>query len=167
MAGNNSQTKQVILMREDLNLSSGKMMAQASHASLSAILNKNTTPNGQQINIDISDEESEWFNERFTKIVLGVKSEEELLKYYNLAKEKGLNVSRPIVDAGFTELKKPTLTCIAIGPNYRESIDEITKKLRVFTGTSQEKKIKTILEKIFSYHSELPLVKELMSFFNK
>lgn len=161
MAGNFSKTKQVIIMRSDLNLSTGKLMAQASHASLSAVLNKNTSKDIKELCIPITDEESEWFNERFTKVVLSVGSEEELMKIYHSAVDAGLNVSRPIIDAGFTELDKPTLTCIAIGPNLRESIDLITGTLRVFSGTNNDKTLKKILRRLIDNHSGLVLVQSI------
>lgn len=147
MAGNSARTKQVIIMRKDLELSVGKLCAQAAHASLSAILEKNKSHDKSSIHIDIPQDESEWFHERFTKIVLYVKNEQELLDLHSQAKEAGLNVSRPIIDAGFTELSQPTLTCIAIGPNLKEDIDKITSKLRTFTQTSKQEKATKYLKK--------------------
>jgi PTH2 family peptidyl-tRNA hydrolase len=162
MAGNSAKTKQVILMREDLNITSGKMIAQGSHASVSAILNKNNSKDIKNININISEEESEWFNERFTKVVLGVKNDIELMMFYDLAKEKGLNVSKPIIDAGYTELNEPTLTCIAIGPNNIERINEVTGSLRVFSGNNKEKKIRRLLRKFLKKENNLDIKKQIM-----
>ena len=147
MAGNTAKTKQVIIMRKDLDLSVGKIAAQASHASLSAVLAMNKSKVANKIDIDISQEELEWFTERFTKVVLYVKSEKELLELHEKAKEAGLNVSRPIVDAGFTELDEPTLTCIAIGPNYKEKVDEITGHLRTYSRTTRDEKQRKYLKK--------------------
>ncbi len=36
-----------------------------------------------------------------------------------------------IEDAGLTVFKKPTITCLAIGPDKEEKIDEITGKLKI------------------------------------
>ena len=146
MAGNTSKTKQVIIMRKDLDLSVGKIAAQAAHASLSAILAMNKKPGTNKIEIDVGEEELEWFTERFTKVVLYVKSEQELLDVYEKAKEAGLNVSRPIVDAGFTELNEPTLTCIAIGPNYKDKIDEVTGHLRTYARTARDERQRKYLK---------------------
>lgn len=130
MANNDGKVKQVILVRKDLQMSPGKTAAQVAHASLASILeNKSLSIN--ELTIPIDPELNEWLTNRFTKICLGVKDEAELLFYYQKAKEAGLRVSL-IKDAGFTELSGSNYTCVAIGPNYNEKIDQITKKLQLF-----------------------------------
>jgi PTH2 family peptidyl-tRNA hydrolase len=62
------------------------------------------------------------------KIVLKVKDEKELLKYFQWAKDEGLAVSL-ITDAGRTVVAPGTRTCGAIGPDEEEKIDKITGKL--------------------------------------
>lgn len=132
MANNDGKSKQVILIREDLNLSPGKLSAQVAHASLAAFLNREKTDSiGEALNIPLSPADIEWLTHRFTKVCLKVKDEAELLKYYNLAKEKGLKCSL-IKDAGFTELQEPTYTTVGIGPDFIETINEITGKLRLY-----------------------------------
>jgi PTH2 family peptidyl-tRNA hydrolase len=50
---------------------------------------------------------------------------------YNDAIGSGVN-AKLIVDAGLTEFGGiPTVTCIAIGPDYPEKIDPITKNLKL------------------------------------
>lgn len=129
--------KQVIVMRKDLNMRKGKMVAQGSHSSMkvffdmineknydlarSAVTYKMILPPGET-GKDIC----AWVDGIFKKICCGVNSEEELLKVYNLAKEKGLPCSL-IQDAGLTEFGGiPTYTCCAIGPAKSELIDPIT-----------------------------------------
>lgn len=131
--------KQVIVMRTDLNMRKGKMAAQASHASLKVILDnmreeilddfasvrKYSFTFLKQSSMDV------WLNGSFTKICVGCNSEDELLKYYNLAKSKGILCSL-ITDSGLTEFHNiPTNTCIAIGPDLSEVIDEITGHLKL------------------------------------
>lgn len=146
MAGNNAKTKQVIIMRKDLGLSIGKTSAQAAHASLSAILESSHIEN-DILSLNLDETCKEWFTERFTKIVLYVNSEEELVNYYNKAKSLNLRVSRLIKDAGFTELKEPTVTCFAIGPNLKEDIDQLTKKLKIYNESSKERSMRRYLQK--------------------
>lgn len=111
-----STYKQVIIVRKDLNLSKGKMAAQVAHASVEATLkaNKNIV--------------SSWRNEGMKKIILKVESKEELYKYLQEAKDDGI-ATAIISDAGHTEIRPGTVTCLAIGPDTEKHIDLITEKL--------------------------------------
>lgn len=144
MAGNTAKTKQVIVMRKDLPMNAGKVCAQGSHASLGALLNKNISKDRNKIAINLEEHEIEWFNDKFTKVVLEAKNEKELIKIKKHAEEDGLTVVE-IIDAGHTTFEKPTLTCIAIGPAYKEDIDKITKKLQMFKRTSRERLMEKFL----------------------
>lgn len=125
-------TKQVIVMRTDLNMRKGKMAAQAAHASLAAFMTFQL-PNQLKgyLPIVLDAAATEWYYESFTKICVGVDSLEELLEIHRLAEEAKLPC-RLIVDNGTTEfhgIKTPT--CVGIGPAYSEDIDKITGKLRL------------------------------------
>jgi PTH2 family peptidyl-tRNA hydrolase len=108
--------KQVILVRQDLKMPKGKMIAQCAHASLEAALKSNKL--------------KEWRSKGTKKVILRVKDKEELLKYYKLAKQNKLIIAL-IKDAGKTFFKKPTITCLAIGPDKEEKIDKVTKELKM------------------------------------
>ena len=109
--------KQVILVRKDLKLSPGKLSAQVSHASVEAVLKSDK----EKVN--------EWRN--FSKkVILKVKDEKELLNFKKLADKEKL-VTALIKDAGRTEVKPGTITCLAIGPDEDEKIDKITGKLKI------------------------------------
>jgi PTH2 family peptidyl-tRNA hydrolase len=110
--------KQVIVIRKDLNMRKGKMIAQGAHASLLAFLNTKSDLPLQ-----------EWLNGIYTKICVSVNSEQELLDVYNKAKELGISCSL-IQDCGLTEFNGiPTYTAVAVGPDYNEKIDSITGNL--------------------------------------
>lgn len=121
------ETKQVIVIRKDLNMRKGKMIAQGAHASA-------------QICIELESQwdsdwgypnkiYEEWKNGSQTKICVGVSSEQELLDAYNRATSAGIPCSI-ITDAGKTEFGGiPTKTSVAIGPDDAEKIDLITGKL--------------------------------------
>lgn len=112
--------KQVIVMRKDLNMRKGKMIAQACHACLKATLEHQNDPRVQ-----------EWLAGIFTKICTSVDSEQELIDIYAKAQEAGLIVSL-IIDSGLTEFNGiPTKTCIAIGPDAPQKIDLITGHLKL------------------------------------
>lgn len=110
--------KQVILIRQDLKLPKGKMAGQAAHASVEAVLR--------------SDKEKvkEWRMNGSAKIVLKVEDKKSLFKYNQIAKDSGLTTAL-ISDAGKTVIAPGTETCIAIGPDDEEKIDEITSELKL------------------------------------
>lgn len=127
------EVKQIIVMRNDLNMRKGKMVAQGAHASLSFLSDKvGFRKNGKQAKtIEFDAEERAWLTDAFTKVCVRVESEEELHQIYAKAKEKGLRVHL-ILDAGRTEFDGvPTYTCLAIGPNYAHRINEVTGELKL------------------------------------
>ena len=72
-----------------------------------------------------------WLSGRFTKVVVRVDSEAELLEVYQKAKDAGLPCSL-IQDSGATEFHGvPTYTAVAIGPDEAEKIDAITGQLKL------------------------------------
>jgi|688.fasta_scaffold266811_2 PTH2 family peptidyl-tRNA hydrolase len=134
----NESTKQVIVMRKDLNMRKGKMIAQGSHASMSFL-----TKNGQfgyhkdNQNLFYTDDFSEdariqitqWLNNSFRKITVYVNSSEELVAVHQKALDAGL-ISHLIIDNGTTEFNGvPTLTCCAIGPHWDSKFEGITDHL--------------------------------------
>lgn len=124
--------KQIIIVRKDINMRKGKIAAQVSHASLKVFLDRSDWENDHTLRINNIDENMrEWLKTSFTKIVVGVDSEEELYELADKAKRKNLPFSI-IVDNGFTEFHgNKTTTCIAIGPADSEDIDEITGHLKL------------------------------------
>ena len=124
--------KQVIIVRKDLNMRKGKMIAQGAHASIIAILNNGVlsgTDNKFSLN-DLSHTTANWLAGIQTKIVVGCDSEEELLNLYKQAKEAKLLCSL-VKDIGKTEFKEPTYTAVAIGPDTSKKINNITDKLKL------------------------------------
>lgn len=121
--------KQIILMRTDLNMRKGKMVAQGAHASMAAILNLAQKDEKGNLHIPNDVRIMPWLEGKFKKVCLKVNSEQELLDFYHKAKEKGL-VCSLIQDSGLTEFKNiPTYTSVAIGPDEVEKIDSLTKEL--------------------------------------
>ena len=127
--------KQVIIVRKDLNMRKGKLVAQGSHASMAVLTRRihSSRNEGGVIDVEMSVTPAmlQWMENSFTKICLYVNSEKELDEVYLKAKEAGLP-SEMIVDSGKTEFNNiPTKTCIAIGPAYSEDIDKVTSHLRL------------------------------------
>jgi PTH2 family peptidyl-tRNA hydrolase len=112
--------KQVIVIRKDLNMRKGKMVAQGAHASMAAIL-----PNMS------CEQVKEWLAGAFTKICVGVNSEEELVDIYANACAYGM-ICSIIKDNGATEFNGvPTYTAVAVGPDYEKAMDMVTGHLKL------------------------------------
>ena len=124
-------TKQVIVIRKDLNMRKGKVGAQAAHASLAAFLSRgNLAKDG--ITIPLTEAQKEWLAYGTKKICVYVNSEDELLAIYNRAQASKLLCSL-ITDKGDTEFRGvPTKTCCAIGPGFSSEIDPITGDLPLY-----------------------------------
>ena len=125
-------TKQIIIFRRDLKCRKGKFAAQCCHASIQALLNRFVdSPKGcLSYVIDYGTPLYDWYYGLQRKIVVGCDSEAELFELKRKADEANLP-NAIIQDAGLTEFKEPTYTCLAIGPDYSEKIDKITSHLKL------------------------------------
>lgn len=125
-------TKQVIVVRKDLNMRKGKIASQAAHASMAFItrrLDPNCCNHPNASTVRFSKIEQEWLDNSYTKIVVSVDSEDELRSIYDAAVEAGIT-SHLVVDSGRTEFHgQATVTCAAFGPDLVEKLDPITGKL--------------------------------------
>jgi PTH2 family peptidyl-tRNA hydrolase len=128
-------TKMVIVMRDDLNMRKGKAIAQGSHAAMAFLTKRfrfSLENCGNLKTISIKDVEQKWLDNSFTKVCVKVNSEEELDSIHKHALEIGLEVNL-IIDNGLTEFHGvPTKTCLAIGPDYSDKIDQVTKHLTLY-----------------------------------
>ncbi|MEZ0345513.1 MAG: peptidyl-tRNA hydrolase Pth2 [Infirmifilum sp.] len=113
--------KQVIVIRRDLNMGKGKLVAQGAHAAVSAYLEaEKQRPEWCKA----------WIESGQKKIVVRVDSLEELLRIYEEAKRSELPVVL-ITDMGLTQLEPGTVTALGIGPAPASLIDRITGKLKL------------------------------------
>jgi PTH2 family peptidyl-tRNA hydrolase len=116
-----NEYKQVILIRNDLGMSTGKKCAQACHASVSAsdlvrVKNKNVW--------------KIWKNTGQKKIVLKVNASEQLQLIHDLLQKKKIYCFL-VKDAGLTQLEPGTITALGIGPALSTDIDKITGDLKL------------------------------------
>lgn len=134
--------KQLIIIRKDLGMNKGKLAAQASHASMGALLKAFTKvstgldENGIDKFVLVYPTENkvvdEWLNGSFAKVALAVQSDEELKDCLELAKEHNLLYSY-IVDNGTTVFNGvPTPTCVGIGPAESEVLDKLFGHLKLY-----------------------------------
>jgi peptidyl-tRNA hydrolase, PTH2 family len=110
--------KQVIVVNEALNLPRGKLAAQVAHAAVAAFLEAKR--NAQR----------SWLTDGMPKVVVRCDSETELLAIQEQAERAGLPVA-PIRDAGHTVVAADTLTCVGIGPADTDTVDAITRTLKL------------------------------------
>ncbi|MFH0897688.1 MAG: peptidyl-tRNA hydrolase Pth2 [Candidatus Bathyarchaeota archaeon] len=113
--------KQVIVVRRDLEMGTGKIVGQACHACLGA--SEETRKHDPSL-------WRRWLAEGAKKIVVKVYSLEELLELEREAKKFRLPNSL-VVDRGLTQLPPDTPTALGIGPAEDELIDRITGKLKL------------------------------------
>ena len=145
-------TKQVIVFRKDLlkgpnAIRKGKFGAQCAHASLGALLKLFSVYKQELVRLGTFDVEpgkiqyeynltfgkdsilNDWLNGKFTKVVVSVDSDEELVAL-NTALDETYIPHALITDSGLTEFHGvPTNTCLGIGPYEAEEIDKFTGNL--------------------------------------
>ena len=113
--------KQVIVVRKDLGMGTGKLAAQVAHAAVMAVeITKMHNLN--------------WFNSWFkagqAKVVVKVQTLSELLEIRKRAESLHLSVAE-IQDSGLTQIPAGTVTCIGIGPGPSGLIDKVTNHLKL------------------------------------
>ncbi len=114
--GNPFTYKMVIVMRTDLEMSLGKIVAQACHAAVACSESSKRTQTKHW---------RRWRDEGGKKVALEAESFEELEELAVEAEKLDL-IYELIQDAGHTEVPPGTTTCIGIGPNQSQFIDKVT-----------------------------------------
>lgn len=143
-----SEVRQVIVMRKDLPMTAGKMVAQGAHASMKVILDlcrvieepggpytmvegRICIPQRRGLVLTMTEHLEAWLLGSFAKICVRVESEAGLLAVFQKAKDAGLPCAM-IVDEGRTAFHGvPTKTCCAIGPAPKDLLDPITGGLKL------------------------------------
>lgn len=145
--------RQLIIVRKDLNMSTGKIAAQCCHASLAFISNGLSIASEETLladseDIDLSftthyDIWQYWFQDIFTKTICEAKNRNHLMKAVAIAEELGLKENKDfflIKDSCLTELTPEeydeegvgrTLTCIGFKPLEDEIAHKISKKFQL------------------------------------
>ncbi len=113
--------KQVIIIRNDINIGKGKACAQVAHASLEAY-KKAMRKNESLVKL--------WEMSGSKKVVLKADLN-TIMEKLRIANEKGI-VNVIIRDAGLTQLTPGTITALAIGPDDEEKIDKICGELKLY-----------------------------------
>jgi peptidyl-tRNA hydrolase, PTH2 family len=135
-------TKQVIVINRgtEPRMRRGKEIAQGSHASLAFLTRRLVRVPGWSITqgrapgrytLQLTAAERAWLDSSFAKIVCYVDTEDELLELDKAARAAGLQ-SHVITDSGRTEFSGPTITALAIGPDWSDKLDAVTGALRLY-----------------------------------
>lgn len=129
---NTRPVKQVIVIRRDLSRRRGKEIAQGAHASSGwpAIRVTHAAMTGRAPSLTPA--QRQWLADGWRKVTLQVRTEEELMELREKAVAAGLEPYL-VTDAGHTEFAGvPTVTALAIGPDYDDLIDPITGGLTLY-----------------------------------
>lgn len=125
-----TKPKQVILVRTDLNMGVGKIASQVAHASMKVFFDRKTMDE-HRMEIPLTDDMLSWVEGEFTKVILAVDSEDQLLVNYVNAQGAGLPCAL-IQDNGHTVFNGvKTFTTVAIGPANPDQINQITGHLKL------------------------------------
>ncbi len=113
--------KQVIVVRRDIKMGTGKIAAQVAHAAVMGAERVRTS-------------RREWFRDWFAagqaKVVVKANNVDELIAVRNRAEELSLPVVQ-VQDSGLTQIPSGTITCVGIGPAPSGLIDKVTSELKL------------------------------------
>ena len=116
------ELRMYLIVRGDIEIPAGKLAGQAGHGFATAMmLHLNKYP----------DEVNTYYIQNQTKIVLRCKNLDALLR----AKNEVLNAELThflVTDAAHTVFAEPTITCMAIGPCYREDLPKFISKMQLY-----------------------------------
>ena len=113
--------KQVIIVRRDVNMGTGKIAAQVAHAAVMG---------AEKVKVARSKWFNSWFASGQAKVVVKVKNIEELMDVRTRAEQLNLPVVQ-VQDSGLTQIPSGTITCIGIGPAPSALIDKVTIELKL------------------------------------
>lgn len=149
--------KQLIIARQDLNMSTGKLAAQVAHASMVFLITQIKEKAKAVCSLEYSVNApidkiytaslifdkgtyEDWIQGSFTKIVCGARNKNHIMKSIKMAKELGMREGIDyflIRDNCLTELQPEdedgrTLTCIGFRPMEGEIIEKISRKYNLY-----------------------------------
>ena len=115
------ELKLVLVVRDDLKLSTGKLAVQVAHAAVNcAFIAKKNNSKWYRT----------WYDEGQKKVVVRAFDIAHLHELKHQA--DGLKLSTSLItDAGLTEVTPGTVTCLGIGPGPNEIVDKVTGELKL------------------------------------
>lgn len=113
--------KQVIVVRKEIRMGTGKLAAQVAHGAVSG---------AEQVRISNPSWFMKWFSSGQAKVIVKVQQLDHLLEIKRKAQILGLPVVQ-VQDSGLTQIPTGTITCLGIGPAPSIMIDRITHDLKL------------------------------------
>ena len=113
--------KLVVVVRDDLKLTPGKLAVQVAHAAVNCAFSTKKENNKWY---------TSWYREGQKKVVVRAFDLAHLHELQVHAKDLRLATSL-ITDAGLTEIPPGTITCLGIGPGPDDIVDKITGELKL------------------------------------
>lgn len=113
--------KLVLVVRTDLKMGKGKIIAQCAHAAVEAYKSARKYPHILK----------NWEYSGQMKITVKVNNEDELMEIARNAEAAGL-LTKIIKDAGHTQVAPGSRTVCGVGPGPMELIDEVTGHLKLY-----------------------------------
>ena len=113
--------KQVMVVRRDLGMGTGKIAAQVAHA---AVMGAEKAKAHKREWFDA------WFHAGQAKVVVKVQSMEELMEVSKRAESLRLPVVQ-VQDSGLTQIPPGMTTCIGRGPAPADLVDKVTSDLKL------------------------------------
>lgn len=131
-----NKVKQVIVIRRDLKMRRGKEIAQGAHAAMMWLSfnmqHYGTATSPSNSRILFTPAERAWMTGAFRKITCQVQTEAEIRALKERADAAGIKAFI-VTDNGDTEFSGvPTITAIAIGPDWSDRVDKITGNLELY-----------------------------------
>ena len=156
----NDNIKQVIIVRTDLNMRKGKMVAQGAHASMKVFFDMMSTEKSELPVFQLDEEQKnssgyvmkpvikktillwendivqKWMEGSFAKIVVGCNSEKELLDLKKQADDAGI-INALILDEGRTEFRKICSKCSGSGRYTSKDMMKAVVNCSLCNGTGK------------------------------
>lgn len=134
--GNTSGVKKVILVRRDLRLRRAEVASLVSKATTRFFLDNDESEDHDKLEVKLSDSEMDWLSTGMSVVVLGVPSSnmmESILWRCEAAGISTYTVSvKRISEEDKSEAYREHVACAVLGPDYSDSLDQITGKLKLF-----------------------------------
>ncbi|KAK4555612.1 hypothetical protein LTR86_007365 [Recurvomyces mirabilis] len=122
-AGSTEECKLVLVVRNDLGMTKGKIAAQCGHATLACYKTMIRTNPAHPVL-------RQWERMGQAKVAVKVESEEDMLMLQAQAISLGL-CAQVIHDAGRTQIASGSATVLGVGPGPKSEVDKVTSHLKL------------------------------------
>lgn len=113
--------KQIIVVRTDLKMGVGMLAAQVAHASMKVFSDRMLQRAGTSWSCNFTPEMVQWISGKFTKVVVGCSSSDELIDLQYRALEASIP-NALVLESGLVA------TCLALGPDLASKLNKLIGK---------------------------------------